>query len=168
MRMLGAKNTSPKPYTIHHKSYGVRISTLSFPREGKIIHGGQRVWMLSAKHPLSSLHHLHLQLFGLLPSPLIPVRRRQVGHAGQRGRMLRAQHPLGRLHHVHPQLFSLLPSPLIPVRRRQVGHARQRRRCSGPTLVSSSLMRSFSTISPPVKSPFSISMMDKVFLRPIV
>jgi hypothetical protein len=41
---------------------------LSMPREGKIVHAGQRVWMLRVKHPLARPYHLHVQLFVLVPS----------------------------------------------------------------------------------------------------
>ena len=88
---------SPEPGdTIHariHQRYSVFISILTLECISKIVHAGQRAWMLGPQHPLSRLHHLHVQLFRLCPSALVPVRRGQVGHDGQRGKDARAPAP---------------------------------------------------------------------------
>jgi hypothetical protein len=51
--------------TLTHEYDGFFIVILPFPRQSKVIHAVQRVWMLLAKHLLSRLHHSHVQPFGL-------------------------------------------------------------------------------------------------------
>jgi len=57
--MISTQDMRSQLNTLTYKSDGFFIATLSFLGYGKVVYGGQRVWMLLAKHPLSRLYHSH-------------------------------------------------------------------------------------------------------------
>ncbi|CAI6271032.1 unnamed protein product [Periconia digitata] len=74
--MGSTKNVTPQAHAFPYKFYSFRVTMLTFPREGEIVHAVQRVRMVSSKFALASLHHLHKQQLRLFLSPLILKCRR--------------------------------------------------------------------------------------------